>query len=265
MEINSDNFGEEFSQSSQNEIKIIQIDSYILNSKKKNRKPPSLGNSFSRRMSNTPPYGVSPSNLQENIPHEEQSETSPKVFHFVPKEKPGAFFAPGPDRRSANRTIVSSHESLFEESELTFEKQFTIIEFLYNQTVFQNKNREDLQDISKIYIQGINKKISSYRSQDINKSKFDANLFIDYQFIIEKLFNCKLECFYCKKKVMIIYPIVRESSQWSLERIDNNFGHNKNNVEIACLTCNLKRRTMYHQKYISSQKFGKLIKIDGSN
>jgi len=262
MEINSDNFGEEFSQSSQNEIKIIKIDSYILNKKKKNQKPPSLGNSFSREMSNTPPFENSLANSSENISHEESSENSSKFFHFDPKEKTGAKNAPGSDRRSANRTIVSSHESLFEESELTFEKQFSIIEFLYKQTVSQNQNREDLQNISKIYIQGINKKISSYRSQDINKSKFNSYLFIDYEFIIEKLFTCKLECFYCKKKVMIIYPIVRESSQWSLERIDNNFGHNKNNVEIACLTCNLKRRTMYHQKYISSQKFGKLIKIN---
>ncbi len=265
MEINSNNFGEESSQSSQNQIKIIKIDSYILNSKKKNRKPPSLGKSLSREMANTPPFEISLENSSENIPHEESSATSSKVFHFGSTEKTGAKNAPGTDRRSENRTIVSSHKSFFEESELTFEKQFSIIEFLYNQTVFQNKDREDFQNTSKIYIQGINKKISSYRSQDINKSKFDANLFIDYQFIIEKLFNCKLECFYCKKKVMIIYPIVRESSQWSLERIDNNFGHNKNNVEIACLTCNLKRRTMYHQKYISSQKFGKLIKIDNND
>lgn len=262
MEINSDNFGED---SSQNEIKIINIDSYILNPKKKNRKPPSSGNPFSRVIPNTPPFEISLENSSGNIPHEESSDTSPKVFHFGSREKTGAKNAPGPDRRSENRTIVSSYESLFEESQLTFEKQFSIIQFLYNKTNFQNKDREDLQNISKIYVQGINKKISSYRSQDINKSKFDADLFIDYNFIIEKLFNCKLECFYCNKKVMIIYPIIRESSQWSLERIDNNFGHNKNNVEIACLTCNLKRRTMYHQKYISSQKFGNIIKIDKDN
>ena len=30
--------------------------------------------------------------------------------------------------------------------------------------------------------------------------------------------------------------------QWSLDRIDNDIGHYKENVVISCLECNLKRR-----------------------
>ena len=30
--------------------------------------------------------------------------------------------------------------------------------------------------------------------------------------------------------------------QWSLDRIDNNIGHNRGNLVVACLECNLKRR-----------------------
>jgi hypothetical protein len=30
--------------------------------------------------------------------------------------------------------------------------------------------------------------------------------------------------------------------QWSLDRVDNNIGHNSGNVVISCLECNLKRR-----------------------
>ena len=31
-------------------------------------------------------------------------------------------------------------------------------------------------------------------------------------------------------------------NQWSLDRINNDLGHNANNVVISCLDCNLKRR-----------------------
>ena len=50
---------------------------------------------------------------------------------------------------------------------------------------------------------------------------------------------------------------MREEKQWSVERIDNNFGHNKENVTIACLECNLRRKTMYHERF----KFTKQLTI----
>jgi hypothetical protein len=52
----------------------------------------------------------------------------------------------------------------------------------------------------------------------------------------------------------ILYEHVREPKQWSLERIDNDYGHNKNNVEIACLSCNLRRKTMYHERFIFTKQ-----------
>ena len=49
--------------------------------------------------------------------------------------------------------------------------------------------------------------------------------------------------------------------QWSLERIENQYGHNKENVEIACLSCNLGRRTMYHERYLFTKQL-EIIKKD---
>jgi hypothetical protein len=49
--------------------------------------------------------------------------------------------------------------------------------------------------------------------------------------------------------------------QWTLERIDNDLGHNKNNVEIACLNCNLRRRTMYHERYLFTKELNIIKKI----
>jgi hypothetical protein len=62
--------------------------------------------------------------------------------------------------------------------------------------------------------------------------------------------------------VQILYEYVRESNQWTLERLDNDFGHNKGNVEIACLNCNLRRRTMYHERYLFTKELSIVKKID---
>ena len=57
--------------------------------------------------------------------------------------------------------------------------------------------------------------------------------------------------------MLLLYDNVRESTQWTLDRIDNNIGHNVDNVVICCLKCNLKRRTMNDEKF----KFSKQMRI----
>ena len=49
--------------------------------------------------------------------------------------------------------------------------------------------------------------------------------------------------------------------QWSLDRIDNDYGHNHDNVVISCLECNLKRRCIDMNKYKESKKFRYIKKI----
>jgi hypothetical protein len=95
----------------------------------------------------------------------------------------------------------------------------------------------------------IQSKLHSYKSQDIRKELFSVNEFISLESTMEMLRNCNMTCFYCKCAVKVLYEQVREPSQWTLERIDNSRGHNTDNVEISCLSCNLKRRTMYHERF----------------
>lgn len=45
-----------------------------------------------------------------------------------------------------------------------------------------------------------------------------------------------------QKKIQVLYKLVREEYQWTLDRIDNNIGHTRDNTIIACLKCNLQRR-----------------------
>jgi hypothetical protein len=107
----------------------------------------------------------------------------------------------------------------------------------------------------------INTKIKGYRYQDLLKGLYKEDEFVDYPYVIDLLRACELKCFYCHLECMILYPYVREPRQWTLERIQNHIGHNKGNVQIACLDCNLRRRTIHHERYLDTKKIAKVRKI----
>jgi hypothetical protein len=105
----------------------------------------------------------------------------------------------------------------------------------------------------------IQQKMNGYRYQDLKKQKYNVELFVTLPFVLDLLLRSKLSCFYCKNPVLLWYEYSREPMQWSLERINNDFGHNQDNVEIACLSCNLKRRCMYHERYVYTKQI-KIVK-----
>ena len=107
----------------------------------------------------------------------------------------------------------------------------------------------------------IQNKVSSYKMQDIQKQKYDDDKFVDLNFVIGLLYEKEMKCFYCRESVYLFYNFVRENKQWTLERIDNSMGHNTDNVEIACLLCNLRRRTMYHERYVFTKQMN-IVKLD---
>ena len=72
----------------------------------------------------------------------------------------------------------------------------------------------------------IDKKIASYKTQDVNKNKYDDNNITQEQ-TIEKLVCSKLKCYYCKCKMLIFYNKVRDMEQWTLDRINNNLPHSE--------------------------------------
>jgi hypothetical protein len=100
----------------------------------------------------------------------------------------------------------------------------------------------------------IKEKIRGYKSQDLKKKRYDVEKFIDYEFVINRLLSCDLTCFYCQKKIQIIYENSREMQQWTIERIDNEYGHNKDNIEIACLQCNLSRYRVSANNFMKTKR-----------
>jgi len=95
----------------------------------------------------------------------------------------------------------------------------------------------------------LNKKIQGYKAQDIKKEMYDVSLLISLTDTLEKLISTKLHCYYCKREVVLLYKNVREPSQWTLDRMDNNLCHSKANTVIACLKCNLQRRVTDMDKF----------------
>ena len=105
-------------------------------------------------------------------------------------------------------------------------------------------------------------KIRGYKAQDMDKGIYQEELFVNYPYVVSLIRDSSMCCFYCQKPTMILYEEVREPKQWTLERIDNSSGHNRGNVQIACLTCNLRRRTMFQERYLLTKQMMYIRKID---
>ena len=111
--------------------------------------------------------------------------------------------------------------------------------------------------LTKFVLRELGKKRSSYRSQDVRKKKHDEAALITVPEIVTKLCDSQLICYYCRLPVYICYDEIRQANQWTLDRLDNDLGHTRDNVVIACLQCNLQRR----EKTSAGFVFAKQLKI----
>lgn len=139
---------------------------------------------------------------------------------------------------------------------LEYNKQNEIIHDIY----YKKNVEQDIHE-KKILLQEIEKKIYSYKQQDLEKKIFNQNEFIDISIILRKLIECNMICYYCKCEVIVLYEHVREHCQWSVDRIDNSLGHNKDNLVISCLKCNIKRRKTNSDKFLFTKQLN-LVKKD---
>jgi hypothetical protein len=134
---------------------------------------------------------------------------------------------------------------------ITRDKKWTICDNDYNCDLQLSvmKEADISNNVYKLMCSEIRRKISGYKSQDQKKNKYSEIDFIDIDFIKETILERELKCYYCRESLYVLYKSVREPKQWSVERMDNDYGHNKNNITIACLECNLKRKTIYHERF----------------
>lgn len=107
----------------------------------------------------------------------------------------------------------------------------------------------------------LEKKINGYKSQDIKKNIYEQAKLITLDEVVEKLVASKLKCFYCSCNILVLYKNVREPTQWTLDRKDNDLCHSFDNTIIACLKCNLQRRVTSMDKFDFTKKL-LLKKVD---
>ena len=154
-------------------------------------------------------------------------------------------------KRAQREKQKENKQSNYDESTLLYKEQLSSINKIYMESEFEHK---------KIYETEIKKKITSYKSQDVKKNRYESDKFIDFDNVIEKLVISKLKCKYCNKQIVILTNKYRDNDQWTLERINNDIGHNTDNVIISCLECNLKRRNSNMDNF----EYTKKLKINKS-
>jgi hypothetical protein len=112
-------------------------------------------------------------------------------------------------------------------------------------------------DVHVFYSALISKKCAGYKQQDVANNIYDQRWFVTRDEVIELLVASKLKCYYCRRPCYIHYSESFCHEQWTLERLSNDQGHNRANVVISCLKCNLNRGTKSSDKF----KMGKQIRF----
>jgi hypothetical protein len=140
------------------------------------------------------------------------------------------------------RVFIETHDNLSEEK-VPFVDQKEHIRAMYLlltpiEEGIQNKIRQEIK-----------KKIGGYKHQDQIKHIYDSELFVDFDCILQRLYETNMSCFYCSCDLYIFYNQVREKYQWTVDRVDNSKGHNKDNFVLSCFACNIKRRCQQLHKF----------------
>ena len=152
--------------------------------------------------------------------------------------------------------------------DLAFETQLELLRQISDSLVKTKEAIKETKDNKEItnkerqmIVSHIKTKLSSYKQQDILKKKYLPENFVSYNDVITLLYQSNMKCYYCSCETYLLYEIVREMKQWSLDRINNDIGHNKNNLVICCLECNLKRRRTNKDAFFFTKNL-KIHKMD---
>ena len=95
-------------------------------------------------------------------------------------------------KQNKDRKRVAAEKWTFQSDDYAYETQMKTIQNILN-------NKYDFNDeISKISLQQINKKIYGYKQQDIIKKLLNPEKFINLESVINKMIECELKCYYCK-------------------------------------------------------------------
>ena len=166
-------------------------------------------------------------------------------------------FDPPPRKEKKEKTVKTQKEKQKRQITTTNKWNFTPEELTspYQWSLLQNiKTKDEKKEHCEFIIRQINNKIYGYKAQDIEKDKLNEEKLVTLDNVLELMIQCENKCYYCKETVNVLYEYVREPKQWTLDRLDNDYGHNNDNVVISCLSCNLRRKTMHPERYVFTKQ-----------
>ena len=150
-----------------------------------------------------------------------------------------------------------SEKQLPQEKSEPHNRQVSII----NEIFLGNATAMMVSETHLLYSSLISTKISNYKRQDVANRIFDPKWFITSEEVMELLVASRLRCYYCRANCAVQYIEPRFSGQWTLDRLSNDQGHNRQNVVVSCLKCNLHRWVKNSNRY----KLGKQLKFTKSH
>lgn len=174
------------------------------------------------------------------------------------------------NNKRIKKTLIEDHKKIKDKKRVDAENwTFTSDDYAHEnqltniKKLIENKY-EFIDESSKISLQQINKKLYGYKQQDLIKKLFNNEKFITLDSVVNKMIECELKCYYCSCEMNVLYDISREMKQWTVDRINNDLGHNIDNYYLACLECNLKRRRRSDEKFLFTKQM-KLVKVPGES
>ena len=161
------------------------------------------------------------------------------------------------ENKEAKKRVECDKWHISEDCLLSNKQKELIAEVLANDYKFTNSE-------NKLIIQQIERKISGYKQQDVDKKFLDTEKLVTLKYIINSLIECDMKCYYCSHEMFVLYEAVREHKQWTVDRVNNDLGHNYDNYVLACLECNLKRRRRTKDAYYFTKNLN-IVKQDNND
>ena len=156
-------------------------------------------------------------------------------------------------------------KKLINEKQMGLKKRINVdipAEYLsYEMQLSLLKDKHNTEKVHQLLIRQLDKKIAGYKQQDNEKKLFNESKFISLEDVMKQLVTTEMKCIYCRCHMSVLYENVREPSQWTVDRIDNELGHNTDNYVLACLKCNIERRRTGKDKFLFTKQL-KIIRED---
>lgn len=99
---------------------------------------------------------------------------------------------------------------------------------------------EEPASVTRRVLMEMRAKRRGYQEQD-KKRGWNPGDVLSEREIAERMLIQKMKCWHCRAGVHVLYRDRYDPLQWSVDRLDNNKGHTRDNVVISCMRCNLRR------------------------